>query len=153
MYGAVFAFEFEGQVIGTIRLIPCRFGLTLTEQLLRPLVPTDDDLWVDCWEVGRLALAPEYRSGQDLLKRCLFLTLDRLCASEAVENLVASCSHVLSRLYRRFGFKLICRDVMFEPANKAYSLIHGRPETVFRQLSSVDTPQTLCFPPSTSMHC
>ena len=61
--------------------------LTLTEQLLRPLLPPGTPRWQNGWEVGRLVLAQAYRCGQDLLKRCLFLTLHYLCQNAEVDNL------------------------------------------------------------------
>ena len=113
-----------------------RYNLTLTEQLLRPLVPADAALWDDSWEVGRLVLAEEYRSGQDLLKRCLLLTLQYLCQNEEVKNLLASCSHVLSRLYRRFGFSILEKNILLEGTDKTYTLIHGDPPVILTSLGS-----------------
>jgi len=131
----VFVFECDGNIIGTIRYIPCRYDLTLTEQLLRPRVAADAALWRDSWEVGRLVLAPQYRSGQDLLRRCLYLTLYELCRQDRVGNLLASCSHVLSRLYRRFGFSVLEKGVPLEGTEKTYSLIQGDPPVVLDMLN------------------
>jgi len=94
-------------------------------------------MWQSSWEVGRLVLAKEYRHGQEVLKRCLFLTLQYICEHGTVSNLLASCSHVLSRLYRRFGFTLLEKDVALEGTEKIYNLIHGHPDIVLTALSPV----------------
>jgi hypothetical protein len=120
-----------------------RYKLTLTEQLLRPLIPADSPLWKNSWEVGRLVLAPEYRCGQDLLKHCLFHTLDYLCQNAEVGNLHASCSHVLSRLYRRFGFTVLEKNVLLEGTEKTYTLIHGHPPVVLAALGNRNTQKEL----------
>jgi hypothetical protein len=116
-----------------------RYNLTLTEQLLRPLACVDTAILQDSWEVGRLVLAPEYRCGQDLLKHCLFLTLQYLCKTAEVNNLHASCSHVLSRLYRRFGFTVLEKNVLLEGTEKPYTLIHGYPPAVLAALKNENT--------------
>jgi len=123
-------------MIGTIRVVPMRDGLTLTETLLAqspalwPVLPRSS------WEVGRLVLAPEYRSDPDALTRCLYLSLDYLCRHADAQNLYASCSHVLSRLYRRFGFSAFARDVVLAGTQKSYTLIHGQAIGVLEALAA-----------------
>ena len=51
------------------------------------------------WEVGRLVLAPEYRAGPEVLKRCLFVTLMHLLRTTQIENVFAVCTPLLARLY------------------------------------------------------
>ncbi|TFZ00929.1 N-acetyltransferase [Ramlibacter henchirensis] len=128
--GRVFAFELHNRLIGTIRLVPLGHGLTLTEQLLQISHPQALSHWPKAWDAGRLVIAPEYRVGQDVLKRCLHLTLTDLLEHADVENLVGSCTHILSRLYRRFGFNLVARDVLLPGTEKTYCLIHGEVERV-----------------------
>lgn len=77
------------------------------------------------WEVGRLVLAPEYRSDVDALRHCLMLALDYACSHTRVDNLYATCTHVLGRLYRRFGFSVFAREVPLPGTGKAYTLIRG----------------------------
>ena len=89
------------------------------------------------WEVGRLVLAPEFRAGPDHLKRCLFLTLEHLVDTTDIANLFASCTPVLGRLYRRFGFTVLAKDACSSPEG-SYSLIHGAVPTVFRALAGND---------------
>jgi predicted GNAT family N-acyltransferase len=98
----------------------------------------DPELRHGSWEVGRLVLAPRYRSGPDSLKRCLFLTLVHLIENTDVENLFASCTPLLSRLYRRFGFNVIVKDAS-EEGGETYSLIHGTVPAVLRALAG--TPE------------
>lgn len=86
------------------------------------------------WEVGRLVVAPEYRAGPEALKRCLYLTLAHLLDNLQVENLFATCSPLLGRLYRRFGFSVLLKDA-FQGEDGSYSLIHGDVATVFRALA------------------
>lgn len=86
------------------------------------------------WEVGRLVLAPEFRAGPDHLKRCLFLTLEHLVDTTDIADLYASCTPVLSRLYRRFGFTVIAKDAC-TTGEGSYSLIHGTVPSVYRALA------------------
>jgi predicted GNAT family N-acyltransferase len=94
----------------------------------------EEGLRDESWEVGRLVLAPQYRSGPEVLKRCLYLTLVHLIETTTVENLFASCTPVLARLYRRFGFDVLVREASRD-ANGHYSLIHGTVPAVLRALS------------------
>ena len=122
-----------GQTIGTIRLIPMTEGLAPCEKLLdrHPIAP---ELRQESWEVGRLVLAQRYRSGPESLKRCLFLTLLHLIENTDVENLFASCTPLLSRLYRRFGFDVLVKDASCD-AEGSYHLIHGTVPDVLRALA------------------
>ena len=131
------AFLRFGDYIGTIRLLPMDHGLAPCEKLVErhDIAP---ELREGSWEVGRLVLAPRYRSGPDALKRCLFLTLVHLIENTEVENLFASCTPLLSRLYRRFGFNVIVKDASRED-DESYSLIHGTVPEVLRALAG--TPQ------------
>jgi N-acyl-L-homoserine lactone synthetase len=125
----------HGIAIGTIRVVPMGLGLTLTDTLLAQVpghtVPGNGG----AWEVGRLALAPEYRSDPAALKRCLFLALDYLCGQADATHLYASCSHVLSRLYRRFGFSPFATEVPLAGTEKTYTLIYGNAPAVLRALA------------------
>jgi hypothetical protein len=94
------------------------------------------------WEVGRLVLAPEYRAGPEALKRCLFLTLAHLVDTVQIENLFATCTPILGRLYRRFGFSVMVKDACTGPEG-AYSLIHGDVSTVFRALAGNEQEREL----------
>lgn len=120
-------------------------GLTLTETLLAQAASPRISLGKGSWEVGRLVLAPEYRRDPDALKRCLFLSLSYLCSHTEAQNLYASCSHVLSRLYRRFGFSAFAKDVVLEGTEKSYTLIHGYAPHVLNALcgAKLDDPQFL----------
>lgn len=133
----VFAFELHGQVIGTIRMMPTRYGLTLTEQLLERVNPDFRSVWPDSWEAGRLVVSPEFRVGQDVLKRCLYLTLEQLMETIEVDHMLGSCTHVLSRLYRRFGFTIQAQNVLLPGTEKSYTLIHGRAQNVLAALAPV----------------
>ena len=131
----VFGFGLGGENIGTIRIVPMGYRLTLTESLLTQLdpaapVPADGD-----WEVGRLVLAPEYRTDVDALRHCLFLALSYASSHATVRCLHASCTHVLARLYRRFGFQAVARDVPLAGSGKTYTLIQGETPPVLKALS------------------
>jgi hypothetical protein len=108
-------------------------GLAPCEKLVeRHDIP--EELLTESWEVGRLVLGPQYRSGPESLKRCLFLTLVHLIEHTEVENLFASCTPLLSRLYRRFGFNVLVKDASTD-ADGSYSLIHGTVPGVLRALA------------------
>lgn len=127
-------------MIGTIRVVPMQGGLTLTETLLAQSTAPLHTLGNGSWEVGRLVLAPQYRSDPDALKRCLFLSLSYLCQHADAKNLYASCSHVLSRLYRRFGFSAFAKDVVLNNTEKCYTLIHGYAPEVLEALTRKPIP-------------
>lgn len=99
-------------------------GLAACEALLEKHPLLAAQYYEAAWEVGRLVLSPEFRTGPEALKRCLFLTLICLLRTHDVRNIYASCSPLLSRLYRRFGFKVVLKDACDQP-DGAYSLIHG----------------------------
>lgn len=127
-------FEAHGEWIGTIRIVPLGHGLTLTETLLPhagpvpPVEPGD-------WEVGRLVLAPAYRSDVDALRHCLRTALEYGFDTADIRHLYATCTHVLSRLYRRFGFSEVARDVPLAGTAKTYTLIRATATSVAAGLS------------------
>jgi len=104
--------------------------LTLTETLM-PLAGRDaPPAQAGDWEVGRLVLAPAFRSDVDALRHCLRLSLEYGFASAHVAHLYATCTHVLSRLYRRFGFAEVARNVPLPGTPKIYTIIRGGAQAV-----------------------
>jgi hypothetical protein len=109
-------------------------GLAPCDKLVRQhAIP--ESLLDESWEVGRLVLDPHYRSGFDSLKRLLFLSLVDILDHHPIDNLFASCTPVLSRLYRRFGFSVLVKDAS-QDAEGSYSLIHGHGPEVLRALAA-----------------
>jgi hypothetical protein len=49
--------------------------------------------------------------------------------------LYATCTHVLSRLYRRFAFRVFARDVPLQGTAKSYTLIRGDAEEISRTIA------------------
>ena len=133
--GIVLGFEYRGELIGTIRIVPMGYGLTLTEELLPQLGASAPRVGDGDWEVGRLVVAPEYRSDVDTLRECMQRSLVYGCGHARVSRLFATCTHVLSRLYRRFGFTAFSRDVPLRDTGKAYTMISGDAAAVARGLS------------------
>lgn len=123
-------FTLGGDWIGTIRIVPLGYGLTLTETLLPHAGPGAPAIQRGDWEVGRLALAPDYRTDVDALRQCLRMSLGFAFATTRVDHLFATCTHVLSRLYRRFGFSEVARDVPLPGTPKTYTLIRGTASAV-----------------------
>jgi predicted GNAT family N-acyltransferase len=121
-----------------MRFVPMAYELTLTEKLQKE-TRLDPSLLVDSWEVGRLVLDPAVRQGQDLLRKCLLLALWFVAENSNGRNFHASCSHVLSRLYRRFGFSIVASDIPLAGTDKTYTLIHGTVANVSRALMRADT--------------
>ena len=124
--------------MGTIRVVPMTGGLTPCESLLQRQSLLSAQYYEDSWEVGRLVLAPQYRSGPESLKRCLFLTLLHLVQTTGIKNLFASCSPLLARLYRRFGFSVLVKDAC-KSGDESYCLIHGDVASVLRALAGSDS--------------
>jgi predicted GNAT family N-acyltransferase len=109
--------------------------LTLTETLI-PHSGADVPTGAGDWEVGRLVLAPDYRTDVHALRHCLEMSLQYACNTARVDHLFATCTHVLSRLYRRFGFSVVAREVPLPGTQKAYTLIRGSSADVAAGLSS-----------------
>jgi len=132
----VFGFELGGRWIGTIRIVPLGHGLTLTEKLLPAAGADAPPVGAGDWEVGRLVLDPEFRTDIDALRHCLRIALKYACASTNIDHLFATCTHVLSRLYRRFGFAVFAREVLLPGTSKVYTLIRGLSQDVAAGLAS-----------------
>jgi len=130
--------------------VPIGSGLTLTEKLLAQPGSPRVTMGKASWEVGRLVLAPEYRSDPDALKRCLFLSLSYLSRHTEAHDLYATCSHVLSRLYRRFGFSAFAKDVLLEGTEKSYTLIQGYAAQVLDALAGVKSDKMQMLPAGAS---
>jgi hypothetical protein len=123
-----------------MRLIPVGHRLTLTEDLLDQLDPGMSQRWPSAWEAGRLVIAPQYRVGQEVVRRCLRLTLEHMIEHTDVEHFVGSCTHVLSRLYQRFGFSVVGKNVTLAGMQKSYWLIHGTVQSVYAGLVPAPAP-------------
>jgi predicted GNAT family N-acyltransferase len=138
--GFVFGFELGGEWIGTIRIVPLGHQLTLTETLMPHAGPDAPETGETDWEVGRLVLAPAYRTDVEALRHCLRIALEYACEATHVDHLYATCTHVLSRLYRRFGFSVFAREVLLPGTEKSYTLIRGQSGAVAMGLSARTTP-------------
>lgn len=103
-------------------------GLAPCEELVaRAGLPPE--MHTDGWEVGRLVVAPEYRSNAEVLKTCLMLTFIGFLEVTKKANAYATCTPVLGRLYRRFGFQVVQKEAVLKDG-EPYSLIHGTVESV-----------------------
>lgn len=135
------AFDFRGELVGSIRAVPLGHGLTLTETLL---ATSPSFLCVEAhpaWEMGRLVMTPAFRGEPRVLRHCLFAALDYLNTQTNVQTLYAACTPVLARLYRRFGFAEFAREVALAGTEKKYSLISGPFDNVFSALSTLGAPK------------
>lgn len=121
--------------------MPIGYGLTLTEQLLPEAGPQAPAAGLGDWEVGRLVLAPDRRSDVDALRACLHAAVVYGLGHAHVRHLYATCTHVLSRLYRRFGFTAFAREVPLPGTSKAYTMISGAAQPVARALAGQPAAQ------------
>jgi hypothetical protein len=103
-------------------------GLAPCEEILAG-ADLPPELRADGWEVGRLVLAPEYRSNAEILKTCLLQTFRQFLDVTERANAFATCTPVLSRLYRRFGFTVVMKEAVCKDG-EAYAMIHGTVESV-----------------------
>lgn len=136
------AFRCADTFIGTIRLIPMDRGLAPCETVLQRQSFLPAHFYEASWEVGRLVLASQYRSGPEALKRCLFLTLVHLIQTTDIKNVFAVCAPLLSRLYRRFGCSVLVKDACEGPAGML-SLIHGKVPVVLLALAGTEAEKSL----------
>lgn len=95
------------------------------------------------WEFGRLVLDPRYRAGPELLERCVFLAVSQLARDFSCGYAFASCTPVLSRLYRRFGFSVLFNDVRVPGEEKPYHLIQAPISDVLMNSASTDAERSL----------
>jgi hypothetical protein len=119
-------------------------GLAPCEEILQRQSLLPAHMYEGSWEVGRLVLAPEYRSGAEALKRCLLLTFMYLFEATNIKNGFAMCNPVLGRLYRRFGFSVLVKEAWEGPTG-SFSLIHGSVPAVLSALTGGGT-DTLVAP-------
>jgi N-acyl-L-homoserine lactone synthetase len=122
--------------VGTLRLVPMERGLTVLEKLLPQHGIHAAEIRAG-WEFGRLVVDPAYRSGPELVRRCVFLGAQCLAQHTGARNIFASCTQVLARLYRRFGFKVLTNGVPAD-TGKSYSLIQA---SVREVMSASGSPQ------------
>jgi predicted GNAT family N-acyltransferase len=94
------------------------------------------------WEIGRLVLAPAYRSDVEALRHCLRLALEYVREQDNIERLFATCTHVLSRLYRRFAFRAFAHEVPLQGTSKTYTLISGCAEEISRTIADRSATST-----------
>jgi len=111
-------------------------GLTLLEKLVQQQQGVDEADLDNSWEFGRLVVDPGYRSGPDLVRRCVFLGAHCLFQHTDARNIFASCTPVLARLYRRFGFSVLTNNLAVADAGKSYALIHARVADVLAACAS-----------------
>ncbi|HVE54429.1 MAG TPA: N-acetyltransferase [Ramlibacter sp.] len=125
-----------------MRFLPMGKGLSPVEALLRErgagslAIPGN-------WEFGRLVLDPCYRGGPEMLQRCVFLAVSELARKFRCGQAFASCTPVLSRLYRRFGFSVLASDVRVPGEEKPYHLIQAAVPDVLMAAASTDAERTL----------
>lgn len=105
----------------------------------------DPALLQGAWEVGRLVLAPDYRTHPEILKTCFFLTLMRFIEATPEANFFASCNALLSRLYRRFGFSMLLKDAV-QAGGESFSIIHGTVPTVRQAVAADRAPKPAAVP-------
>lgn len=101
--GLVMAIRRGDELIATIRFIPFGHGVTLAEKRWAEVTRSKEGFGARSWEVGRLIVAPTYRS-MPLLRACLALAVQTLINATDAQYLHASCSPLLARLYRCFSF-------------------------------------------------
>lgn len=119
------------------RLAPCEELVAASD--LPPELRTDG------WEVGRLVLAPEYRSNAEILKTCLSQTFREFLAVTPRANAFATCTPLLSRLYRRYGFTVVVKDAV-QTDGETYAMIHGTVESVRQAILDAEPP--ILLPPA-----
>ena len=113
-----------------------KHGLSLTETLLehyRIHHPKRDT----GWEIGRLAIEHHSRDPATL-SECFTLTANWLDTYTEVQDIFASCSSTMSRLYRRFAFTAFKRDLMIPGGDKLYTEIYGYLPTILDRLNGAE---------------
>jgi hypothetical protein len=104
----------------------------------------DPKLTCRAWEFGRLVLDPGCRSSPELVRQCVFLGVQQLSLHTAAENVLACCTPMLARLYRRFGATVLSRTASSGVADdgaETYCLMHGTVRDMLR--TSAPQPQAI----------
>ncbi|WP_137920982.1 GNAT family N-acetyltransferase [Hydrogenophaga sp. 2FB] len=135
--GMVMAIQRGDELVATIRFIPCGHGVTLAEKRWAEATRSKEGFGARSWEVGRLIVAPEHRS-MALLRACITLAVQALVKASGAQHLHASCSPLLARLYRCFGF--VTEKVIQSENGVQHVLIHARVSDVARALGFVPAP-------------
>lgn len=130
--GVVVAFYLGNEVVATIRAVPFGHGVTLAEKSWNDVTEGKARYEEHSWEIGRLIVAPRHRSAE-LLAKCLAIGLHELIKACEARYLHASCSPLMARLYRRYGFK----TEKLIPGNHGlqHALIHAEVVDVLRALN------------------
>ena len=136
--GVVVAIMRSGEPIGTMRFVPAGHGVTLTERFWGHASAGTVLVGPDSWEVGRLIMAPEHRNAE-LLPRCMTLAFLELMQNATVQHLHASCHMRMTRLFRRFGFKI--HTTCTTGSGKDCALIHGEVNAVANALKVASAGQ------------
>lgn len=137
--GLVMAISRGEAPIATIRFIPFGHGVTLAEKRWAASTRSKVSYGPRSWEVGRLIVAPEHRS-MALLKTCLSLAMQELSRASDARCLHASCSPLLARLYRCFGF--VTEEVFQSETGAQHVLIHAKLSDVMRALGFAPQART-----------
>lgn len=124
-----------------MRFLPLGRGLSSLEPLLRERGAGALAVHGN-WEFGRLVLDPSYRGGPEMLQRCVFLAVSELARRFRCGQAVASCTPVLSRLYRRFGFSVLADDLRVPGEEKPYHLIQAQVSDVLLAAASTDAERS-----------
>lgn len=127
--GVVVALYRDGEAIATIRAIPSGHGVTLAEKSWCDVTQQREGFGARSWEVGRLIVAPEHRSAE-LLRKCIVLALRELIRASDAEYLHASCSPLMARLYRRFGFST--KKIIQGEHGLQHALVHAHVSDLVR---------------------
>lgn len=103
--GLVTAMYRGTKLVATLRFVPAGLGLTAAERLAGGIGEAATRiLGPGSWEIGRLIVAPEERSPEQL-ERCLTLALEALMEEREVERFYAIATPVMARLWRRWGMR------------------------------------------------
>ncbi len=135
--GLVMAIRLDEVLIATIRFIPFGHGVTLAEKRWAEATCSKEGFGARSWEVGRLIVAPEHRS-MPLLRACLALSIQELLKATDAQYLHASCSPLMARLYRCFGF--VTEKTIQGENGPQHVLIRASMGDVVRALGVVPAP-------------
>jgi predicted GNAT family N-acyltransferase len=135
--GVVLAFrDKDHNIIGTLRLIRMGYGLTITEKIIKEQEIEYPNL-KNSWEGGRLILVKKNRNQKNMLY-FISLALKWLIDDRNADYIFAHCPAALGRIYKKFGFKIISKNLNIPHYKRKYVIISESTSKIAKIIENIE---------------